>query len=170
MGPLVAYIFITVAVLNSSWFSWHSSALSDLGHSQKSAAAPLFNLGLFLAGSLILIYAVSIFHKHAKYTSWFLSLTAISLQLVSTFDEIYGTLHFVVSVLFFALLGFTSIVYVFEKKSSLAAVAFIVGLASWVFYGTQIYTAGIAVPETISSIATVSWIIHSAVLLYSKQP
>jgi hypothetical membrane protein len=168
IAPLVGYICIAAAIANSPWFSWQSSALSDLGHARRSAVAPLFNLGLFLAGSILLTYAVTIFHKHAKYTSWFLGFTATSLQLVSTFDEIYGSLHYAISVLFFMLLGCTSIVYVLEKKSSLAAIGFVVGLASWVFYGTQTYTTGIAVPETISSIAAVSWIMHSAAKLYSE--
>jgi hypothetical membrane protein len=169
IAPLVGYVFIAVTIANAPWFSWQNNALSDLGHARNSAVAPLFNLGLFLTGSLLLIYAVTVFHKYAAVTSWFLSFTSISLQLVSTFDEVYKSLHYVVSVLFFVLLGCTSIVYVLEKKSSLAAIGFVIGLASWVLYGTETYTAGISVPETISSLAVIPWIMHSAFKLYSEQ-
>ncbi|UCH38131.1 MAG: DUF998 domain-containing protein [Candidatus Bathyarchaeota archaeon] len=168
LAPLVGYVFIAVAIAKAPWFSWQSNALSDLGHARNSAVAPLFNLGLFLTGALLLTYAVTVFHQYAVVTSWFLSFTSISLQLISIFDEVYSSLHYVVSVLFFVLLGCTSIVYVLEKKSSLAAIGFIVGLASWVFYGTKTYTTGISVPETISSLAVIPWILHSAVKLYSE--
>jgi hypothetical membrane protein len=41
------------------------------------------------------------------------------LQLLATFDEVYGPLHVIVSILFFVSLGFASIVYAAEAKSIL---------------------------------------------------
>jgi hypothetical membrane protein len=63
-------------------------------------------------------------------------------------------------------LGSTTILYAVERKSSLAVMAFITGLFSWVFYWAGIYSAGVAVPEIISSVAVLPWIISSALKIY----
>lgn len=172
LAPLVAIFFIALSIVLSPWFSWGSNALSDLGRSAatdvapKSEVAPLFNFGLLLCGFLIIVYSFTCFRKHAKYTSYVLVLTGLSLQLVATFDEVYGALHFLVSVLFFAALGFASISYVVEKRSILAFAALVIGSVSWMLYGLGIYSAGIAVPETGSSMAAVLWIAVSALRIY----
>lgn len=165
-GPLVAYISIGISIALSPWFSWQTSALSDLGHAVKSEVAPIFNLGQLLAGLLVMIYIVAAFRKHAKYTSVFLAVSSFSLQLIAVFDEVYGLLHFAVSVLFFASLGFASVMYSWEKRSNLAVVAFIVIVASWLLYWAQAYSAGAAVPELISSLAAAAWIVRSAIGIY----
>jgi hypothetical membrane protein len=162
LAPLTAIIFVVAAIVLSPWFSWGSNALSDLGHSVKSDVAPLFNFGLLLSGFFLIFYSLKSFRTHAKYTSYFLVLVGLALQLVATFDEVYGALHFQVSVLFFAALGLASISYVIEKRSVLAIAALIIGLVSWILYGLEVYSAGIAVPETISSMATASWVVLSA--------
>ena len=159
VGPIVSYVSIAVSVLLSPWFSWQRSALSDLGHSTRSSVSPIFNLGLLIGGFLVMIYIGTIFRKYAKYTSICFSISAFSLQLVATFDEIYGTLHFAVSVLFFLSIGLSSIVYAVEKKLYIGIAAFSIGLISWIFYG-RLYNSGIAVPETISSVAVVSLVIY----------
>lgn len=162
-GPLIAYLSIAVSIVFSPWFSWERNALSDLGHSVKSGVASVYNLGLLVAGFLLIVYAATVFKEHAKYTSVFLVISSFMLQLVATFDEVYGLLHFAVSLLFFILIGVSSIVYAVERRSSFAGVMFIVNFGSWILYGMRIYHAGIAVPETISSLAAVLWIILSAV-------
>lgn len=161
-GPLIAYFFITVSIVLSPWFSWSYNALSDLGHAVNSDVAPLFNFGLLLAGFFLIIYSITAFRKHAKYASYCLLISALLLQLVATFNELYGSLHFYVSVLFFVSLGFASLVYTVERKSAAALTAFMIGLGSGILYSTEIYSAGIAVPETISSLAAISWIMLSA--------
>jgi hypothetical membrane protein len=166
IGPLVAIFFISLSIILSPWFSWQNNALSDLGHSVISDVAYLFNFGLLLSGFLTIIYSITSFSKDAKFTSYFLILTGLSLQLVATFDEVYGMLHLQISILFFAALGFTSLIYIIEKRSVLAVVALIIGVASWVLFGLKIYTAGIAVPEIISSVATASWVVISALRTY----
>ena len=95
--------------------------------------------------------------------------SAFILQSIATFDEIYGFLHFAVSVLFFASIGIASIVYAVERRSFLAVIAFVVGLSSWVVFRMATYGAGVAIPETISSLAVVSWIMHSAIRIYSAE-
>jgi hypothetical membrane protein len=88
------------------------------------------------------------------------------LQLVAAFDEVYGSLHFQVSVLFFVALGFASLSYVIEKRSVIAFASLIIGFGSWILYGMEIYSVGIAVPETISSMASVVWVMQSALRIH----
>jgi hypothetical membrane protein len=166
LAPLIAIFFIAVSIFLSPWFNWGNNALSDLGHSIKSEVAPLFNFGLLLTGFLTIIYSIASFRNHAKYTSYVLVIVGLTLQLVATFDEVYRVPHFLVSVLFFASLGFASISYTIEKRSVLAFVALVIGSVSWIFHGMEIYSAGIAVPEIISSIASVTWVMLSALRIY----
>jgi len=166
VGPLVAYVSIGVSIAFSSWFSWERNALSDLGHAVMSGVAPIFNFGLLLTGFLVMIYAVTVLRGYARWTSYGLVISAFMLQLVAAFDETYGPLHSGVSFLFFVSLGSMTIIYAVERKSSLAVMAFIIGLFSWVFYWAGIYSAGEAVPEIISSVAVLLWVISSALKLY----
>lgn len=169
IGPLAAYISIGISIVLSPWFSWERSALSDLGHSVKSSVAPIFNLGLFLAGFLILIYVFTTFHKYAKYTAGGLVVSSFCLQLIAIFDEVYGFLHFAVSVLFFISLGITSLVYAYERKSLFAIIIFIIGFSSWILYGLDLYTLGIAVPETISSVTVMLLLVSSTIKIYFRK-
>ena len=167
-GPLVAYFFIGISIASVVWFSWWDNALSDLGHAVHSGSAPYFNFGLLLAGSFIAVFTVTVFWKHAKYTSPFLLMTAFALQLVSVFDEVYGQLHGTVSVIFFFFLILSCLVYAAEKRSILGALSFVIGLGVWILYGGRILQAGIAVPEIISVVAATSWVIISALKIYYR--
>ena len=167
-GCLVAYIAIGISILLSPWFSWHKNALSDLGHSIKSQVAPIFNTGLLLAGFLIVIFVITIFHKHARYSSFFVIISAFTLQLIATFDEVYS-IHFVVSVLFFISIGISSLVYAIEKRSLIGLFAFIINILSWILYEFNRYSVGIAVPETISSLVVALIIVSSYMKIYSEQ-
>lgn len=169
IGPSVAFSTIGVAIALSPWFSWQRNALSDLGHATRSGVAPIYNVGLLLAGFFITIYAAILFRKYAKFTSISLVVSACLLQLVATFDEIYGHLHGAVSVMFFVAIGVTTVIYAIEKRSFLAIVAFIVVLCSWILYGLKVYSAGVAVPEAVSSLAVTAWLIHSAIGVFSSE-
>lgn len=169
IGPLLAYVSIGISIALSPWFSWERSALSDLGHAVNSGIAPIFNFGLLLTGFFLTIYAVKVQKRYARWTGYSLVISAFTLQLIAVFDEVYGFLHLVVSILFFVSLGITSLLYAVERKSYSATAAFTVGLISWVFYWTEIYSTGIAVPETISSAAVLLWIIPSALKIYRKE-
>jgi hypothetical membrane protein len=166
IGPFVTYFSIAISILYAPWFSWYRNALSDLGHSVNSSVAPIFNLGLFFTGSIVIVYALMVLIKHAKYTSIFMVASAILLQLIAVFDEVYGFLHGLVAVLFFLSIWGTSIVNAIEKKSLLALVAFLVGVISFVLYGLDVYNAGIAVPEIISFGAVATIVQYSAIKIY----
>jgi len=167
-GPLLVYFSIAVSLVLSPWFSWENSALSDLGHAVKSDVAPIFNVGLLLAGFLLMIYAATVFKKHAKYSSVCLLTSTFLIQLLAVFNEVYGSLHYAIAVPHFVMLSVTSIVYTIEKRSAVALIIFLIVLGSWILYGLNIFNIGIAVPETISKIV-ISWIMISAIKIYTSE-
>lgn len=166
IGPLLAFVSIGVSITLSPWFSWEKSALSDLGHAVESGVAPIFNFGLLLTGFFLTIYVVKVLKGYARWTGYSLVISAFTLQLIAVFDEVYVLLHLVVSILFFVSLGVTSLLYAVERKSHSAVSAFAIGLISWILYWAEFYSAGVAVPETISSVAVLFWIIPSALRIY----
>ena len=169
IGPLLAYLSIGVSISGSPWFSWYKNALSDLGHSVKSEVAPIFNGGLMIAGFMIVIYAITTFRIYAKYSSYFMVSSAFFLQLVATFDEVYGPLHTLISILFFISIGMVSISYAIEKKSVFSVIIFILSLFSWLLYGVQKNVVGIALPEIIASLAVTLLLFTSAIRLYLRE-
>ena len=163
LAPFLGHIFIAISIALSPWFSWERNALSDLGHAVRSEVAPVFNFGLLAASFLLIIYAVSIMREHLKLTGYGLSVSTFFLALIAVFDEVYGSLHFIVSILFFVSLALTSLIYVVEERSYLGALAFFTLSISWIFYLFAADRIGVAVPEIISTLAASSWIIYSAI-------
>ncbi|MCJ7722157.1 hypothetical protein MUO98_07125, partial [Candidatus Bathyarchaeota archaeon] len=145
--------------------SWESNALSDLGNAVTSSAASIVNLGLLMAGFFMMIYAATVFKKHAKYSSFYLLISTFLVQLLATFNEAYGSLHYAVAVPHFVMLSITSIVYTLEKRSTFALVTFLVVMFSWLLYALTIFNIGIAVPEMASKLV-VLWIMYSAIRIY----
>jgi hypothetical membrane protein len=164
-GSLLLYISIVISLILSPWFSWENNALSDLGHAVTSDAAAIFNMGLLFSGFLLMIYASTIFKKHAKYSSYCLLISTFFVELVATFNETYGPIHFTVVVPHFIMLSLTSIVYTVERKSIFAFATFLIVMFSWIIYSLDIFNVGIAVPETISKLV-VLWIMYSAIKIY----
>jgi hypothetical membrane protein len=165
-APVMAYIFIGVAIAQSPWFRWDGNALSDLGHSSWSSVAPVFNFGLLFTGFLIVAYALLSLRHSARWTSLALAVAAFSLQLVGAFNEVYGVLHYAVSILFFVSMGVASLVYAAERRSYLGVAAFAIGLAAWVLYWLDIYSSGVAVPEAVSTLAVMPWVMSTALRIY----
>ncbi len=168
VGPLLVYVSIAASLVLSPWFSWESNALSDLGHAVDSDVASIFNLGLLLAGFLLMIYAATVFKKHARYSSVCLLISTFLIQLLAAFNEVYGSLHYVVAMPHFVMLSLTSIVYTVEKRSAVALITFVIVLGSWALYALNIFNIGIAIPETISKLV-VSWIMISAIKIYTNK-
>ena len=164
-GTLFVYLSIAVSLVLSPWFSWETNALSDLGHAVTSYVAWIFNLGLLLAGFFLMIYAMTAFKKHAKYSSFCLLVSAFFVQLLAAINESYGGLHYAVAVPHFVMLSVTSVVYTAEKRSAFAFATFLVIMFSWLLYALNIFSIGIAVPETVSKLVLL-WIMYSALRIY----
>jgi hypothetical membrane protein len=169
LGPMLVYFSIAASLVLSPWFSWESNALSDLGHSITSDVAPLFNSGLLLAGFFLMVYALTSFKKHAKYSSACLLVSTFLVELLATFNMGYGSLHYAVAVPHFVMLSITSIVYTIERRSVIALATFLIVLGSWTLYGLNVLDIGIAVPETISK-TVLAWIMISAIRIYVSKP
>jgi len=138
--------------------SQHSNAYTENTPWLKT----IFNFGLLLFGFLTTIYLARSLINYAKYTSMLVAFSALMLQAVAAFDEVYERFHFVVSVLFFVSAGISCIIYFVEKRSILTIIAFLVGLLAWLTYWFGVYRAGVAVPEIISAVAVTLCIIQSA--------
>jgi hypothetical membrane protein len=149
----------------SPWFNWQNNMLSDLGHAGTSNAAPIFNFGMLLAGFLMMIYALTIFKKHAKYSSFCLLASTFLVQLLAAFNEVYGSLHYAAAVPHFVMLSVTTIVYSVEKRSAVAFSTFIIVMFSWLLFALNLFNIGIAVPETVSKLV-LAWIMYSAINIY----
>jgi hypothetical membrane protein len=160
LAVLALYSSIGISVVLSPWFSWTGNALSDLGNVSHSSVAPIFNVGLLTTGFLLILYAMFSLRGTASKTAWSLALTGFSLQVVGGLNENYGILHFYVSVLLFLMLLVTSMIYLFEKKSKLALLV-LVAVIPWLLYSQQIFFRGEALPELISSLVVLPWLMSS---------
>ena len=165
LGPLTVYTAIAASLILSPWFNWQSNMLSDLGHAGTSDTAAIFNLGMLLAGFLMMVYSLTAFQKHAKYSSLCLLVSTFLVQLLAVFNEVYGSLHYFVAVPHFVMLSVTSIAYTVEKRSAVALATFIIAMLSWLLYALNIFSIGIAVPETVSKLV-LAWIMYSAIKIY----
>lgn len=155
LSVAIPLISIAVAILLSDWFSIINNALSDLGHTTKSSAAPIFNFGLSLGGALIAYSSALCIYKASKTFSAVGFLVGFTLILVAVFDEIYRGLHFAVSVAFFLSLAVFLIAYGIYFKSILFLPALIVAVAVWVLHFVYDVPRGVAIPELVSIFATI---------------
>jgi len=159
LGLSIIYTCLAISIALSPWFSWLRNALSDLGHSVKSNVAAIFNLGLVLGGFLIAQYAILLLLKVRRmFTYYFLAFSGFCLQLIGVFDEVYGVIHFIVSLTFFLTIMIATAFYVFEGRSKVASISLLVEVGSWFVYFLSFLKIGIAVPELISVVAATIWI------------
>lgn len=161
---VVPLSLITVSALSSGWFNIFNNALSDLGHAVRSSVAPIFNLGLMLGALLMVIFASLFSMRFNKVLSILLIFTGTSLNLVAVFDEVYGVIHFIVSVIFFLslLILVAAYSYVF-KEYVFPSIAITVGVVSWALHFIYRVPRGAAIPELISIFITLPFYMKYAV-------
>ncbi|MEM4487287.1 MAG: DUF998 domain-containing protein [Desulfurococcaceae archaeon] len=151
LAPLLS---ICLSIALSGWFDLWENALSDLGHPTKSGISPIFNLGLSLGGLLIAVSACKCLHSVNRLFGVLLFAAGYSLILVAVFNEAYGYLHFIASVVFFVLILLFSILYAtkLRNKYFTALVLWLVILSAttWTLHFTFRTPKGAAVPELIS--------------------
>jgi len=83
------YLSIGILLVLSLWFTWENITLTDLGHSINSDIAAIFNSGLFLAGFLLMIYAITVFKNTRNYRSFCLLASTFLVQLIAVFNAAY---------------------------------------------------------------------------------
>ncbi len=157
---LMPLLFISVSIALSPWFSFLNNALSDLGHATRSSVAILFNLGLSTGGILLILFGATCVYKVNRAIGIVLMASGYFLTLIAVFDEVYGRVHYVVSVIFFLSLAAGASLYAYTYKSLKASLALVISVLVWSFYFTKIIKCGVAVPETISILATLIWYIE----------
>ncbi|MCD6488839.1 MAG: DUF998 domain-containing protein [Desulfurococcales archaeon] len=149
LAVIVPLLFIAISIAISPWFDLVNNALSDLGHAVNSDAAPFFNFGLSTGGLLMVLTAVLITGVSWIYRS-LIGIAGYFLMLIGVFDEVYGRLHFYVSVLFFVTLLLLLIVYGYVERKPLPIAPAVIGITSWYLHFTQDMPPGAAIPELIS--------------------
>ncbi len=140
---------VAIAALLSPWFNIWENALSDLGHAKHSPVAPIFNLGL-VTGGIIIAFTISALRLKETVPKIILSLTGYFLVLIGVFDEVYGMLHFIVSVLFFLCLLSFLIYYGISRKRIDPVILVMINIIVWYLHFVKDLPPGAAIPELIS--------------------
>lgn len=150
--------FIALAVTLSGWFNIYNNALSDLGHSTRSNVASIFNFGLSVGGFMVATVGEICALKGSKPIGVTLLFTGFCLVLIAVFDEVYGRLHFYVSVAFFLSIAILLLEYTIVQRSLtrrlLSLSALIIAVLSWVSHLIYGIPRGAAIPELVSIVAS----------------
>jgi hypothetical membrane protein len=168
LSALAAYPFIAISIMLSPWFNPYKNALSDLGNiTQNGWVAFIYNFGLVLSGFLAAFFAllISMRHRSWKYLCWsiLLLVAGFDLALIGFFPEDAGRIHGLVSEIFFVSVILVMLAYGFCSKSLgsplTGAIAFLLGISSMVVWITKWPWRGVAIQETVSSLAASAWLI-----------
>ena len=152
LSIVVAYLFISLAILMAPWFSFRLNALSDLGNSVRSRVAFIFNFGLACSSFILVVYVFTCLVYFMPKTSILMAVTSFTLCLIAVFDEVYGRIHFIVSVAFFTLSIITLLTYFIELRKTLGLVGGVLSFLIWLLYYMFKPPIGVSVPELLSSI------------------
>ncbi|RLE98431.1 MAG: hypothetical protein DRJ57_03595 [Thermoprotei archaeon] len=161
LSVLLPLASIMTASLASGWFDPLRNALSDLGHAARSRVAPIFNWGLSTGGLMITLVSAVCFRKYRLLLAAGMA-TGYSLVLVAVFDEIYGYLHFVVSVAFFLSLAFTLAAYAASFRTLTPLPALAAGITAWILHIGYNIPKGAAIPELVSILLCAPFYLHAA--------
>ena len=195
IGPIIAFIGIFVSIaISGSWFNWYTNALSDLGHPSRlggSSGIPGFNpAALLYNGSLIVTGLLTlpltfwlIYHQRGESSilgmlaGIILFIAQLFLISVGIFHEEFGDLHGAVSVGFFVFILLAGMTYgirllLTPENRLFGIVAFGLPFISAIIWAVHILLpgvlpwTGVAIPEMISAIVSVGWVLPLAFRLY----
>ncbi len=157
-GVAIGLIGVLACTFLYPGFDWTDNALSDMGRVGKPTA-PLYNGVLLISGALLLVFSSFALWRERRVSWSLLLLTSVFLQMVATYDEAYGLLHGVVSVLFFLCLGFYVLAAGIERRSPLAVATFFATLAMWILH-YRFGPPGVAIPEYLSALLGTGWVLR----------
>ncbi len=101
IGAVIAIALVFVNILISPWFSWSSSALSDLGVHKYGF---IFNSALIFEAVMNTIFMAYLIVNHSpKKSSVAIIIASIFLGLVGVFNEHFGIVHFILAAGYFFL-------------------------------------------------------------------
>lgn len=164
---LIPLCSISISARLCEWFNLYSNALSDLGHSQNSPVAWVFNLGLSTGGVLMIIFASTCIRN---YRGMFLIIVALGYLtvLIAVFDLIYKLIHYIVSLLFFIALMWFILYYTLSTwrkrwtRVAIAGIIIVTNLCIWFIHLTYRTPPGAALPELVSISTTAPFYLHAA--------
>lgn len=168
LGVIIPFLSIITTIAISPWFNIFDNALSDLGNIKRNGqVAYVFNAGLILGGILILLFSVRMLSERIKTPNkyWLISLiiSSIFLASIGIFPEDAGSIHLLVSVLFFISLIITLALFFSTMiRTELSYVAYIalamliVNILTWLMPWPW---KGVAIQETIASLSTAIWLL-----------
>ncbi|MEM2262194.1 MAG: DUF998 domain-containing protein [Ignisphaera sp.] len=177
MSAVIAYPFIVISVVLTPWFNFYDNALSDLGNIAWNApVAYVFNFGMIFSGFLIASFAIMISFKNYswKYLLWSIPLVfaGVFLMLIGVFPEDAGTIHKLVSIIFFLLLIFIMLIYSFCSRalgtSATGIVALVFSIMSVAVWMVKWGWKGVAIQETVASIMASIWLLLVAIQKLEK--
>ncbi len=168
-GLIVPLLFIGIAAWISGWFNLVDNALSDLGHAVKSNVAIVFNLGLSLGAFILATYSLVCAVRRDRIYGILLFVSSYLLDLIAVFDEVYGRVHFIVSVAFFTSLMTIVIMYgIGWKKILFPAVAVISFITIWYLHFVYDIPRGAAIPELLSILIVAPFMLDYALKLCKR--
>ena len=168
--PVLAFIFVSLAIASYPEFSWVDNALSDLGV-VPGVTALLFNYGLIVSGIFSFIFATGMFvflgeSMAGRAGAVIFVIATVALTAIGVFPENVRPVHYLVSVAFFVLLPISMLVIAgaswFLGQVRMAVFTLLVAVAAaapWVLYFSIRYVSGVAVPEAVSALAGAVWAI-----------
>ncbi len=170
LGGIITYAGIFTAIfLSQSWFTWFNNALSDLG---VHDAAIVFNTSLFIGGISTAIFGIAYILKKRGQIFPMLAGIDIFLQGIFLFciglfveNTYWGTinLHYTVSVIFFVLIPFSmwfmSIDWILKPELRKFVIAPLILSAFTPALWLGIKWNGVAIPEFITSLTFLIWIL-----------
>ena len=203
IGPIFMIILTIISIqLAAPWFNWLDSHLSDLGNPVmiygsagipgENPAAAYFNGALAIGAVALAFFSLKLILESRKMpdsvktrafiASMLFGIGMIFLMLVGTYNSSYrvssGSLHVIVSLIFFILLLISTLlfstIFLKSKKTKpigiLQLITFIVAIGVWIITFSSIspWTAN-AIPEAVSMILTVLWVIPLSIMLYQEK-
>jgi hypothetical membrane protein len=167
LTPVVAFTFISLAIVYSPQFSWTGNALSDLGV-QEGVTAILFNSGLIIGGILALVFVSGLFVLQkiilGRIGVFIFVLAALALMAVGIFPENVGPTHYYSSVALFLLLLVSMLVicatFLLTAKVKMGLFTFMAAVVvslAWIVQWTIGFGSNVAIPETLSALSASMW-------------
>lgn len=148
-GPIICFVFISVAIFSAPWFDWNENYISDLGgldgerpiYSARGTESILLNIGLIISGIMEIIFAFAV--RKIKFLktplgrkgSKLLIIDMIAFTFVGIFPETTGLPHLITAGIFFLIIPFMLLIigYEFRKSSKKKLGNFIIFLGIFSF-------------------------------------
>lgn len=171
LAPMLAFVFVSLAIVSYPQFSWVDNALSDLGV-VPGVTSILFTVGIIGAGVCAFLFSILGLYSFAqkrtlgKVGAILFAAATIALVCIGIFNESFRPTHYLVSVAFFvfAPVAFFVLTSNFFRlgKRRLAVFTGVIALfaaLTWILQLLIQYVPNVAIPEAASAAAISIWVI-----------